>query len=437
MLKTYTFLFLLIASLVQSQSIDTVKLDKYFSALEKNNKFMGSVALLKEGKIVYQKTIGFSDVENKVKPTADTKYRIGSISKTFTATLIMKAVEEEKIKLEDTLDKFFPEVKNADKISVENLLNHRSGIHNFTDDALYMMYNTQPKSRKEMLDIIVASGTDFEPNEKSAYSNSNYVLLSYLLEDIYKKTFSEIVKEKIVTPLALNNTFFGEKINPKNNEANSYRYTGKWIKSTETNMAIPMGAGGIVSTPTDLTLFADALFNGKLISKKSIATMMQIKDSYGLGLFQIPFNTKISYGHTGGIDGFTSVFSYFPEDKISFAMVSNGSNYNTNNISITLLKAVYNIPFDIPSFKTFKVAEEDFKSYVGVYASTQIPLKITITNQNNTLIAQATGQPSFPLEATEKHKFKFDVAGVVLEFSPEKNQMILKQGGGIFTFTKE
>lgn len=115
----------------------------------------------------------------------------------------------------------------------------------------------------------------------------------------------------------------------------------------------------------------------------------------------------------------------------------NGKNFNNNHISIAVLSAVYGQPYDIPEFKTLRVSSEDLDKYSGVYSSSQIPLKITITKDNETLIAQATGQSAFPLEATGKDKFKFDQAGVVVEFNPTDRTMILKQGGGQFTFTKE
>lgn len=134
---------------------------------------------------------------------------------------------------------------------------------------------------------------------------------------------------------------------------------------------------------------------------------------------------------------FFSVFSNFSDGNISYALTSNGTNFNNNDISIAILSAVYNKPYDIPNFTTSKVTSEDLDKYLGVYSSLQIPLKITITKDNKTLIAQATGQSSFPLEVTEKNKFKFYQAGIVFEFNPIENSMILEQGGGQFVFTKE
>lgn len=429
-----TFLFIPIGI---SQSLDTLKLNDYFKSLDSNNKFMGSVALMKNGAIVYTNQIGYAAIDTKQKPNQNTKYRIGSISKTFTAVLIFKAIEEGKLALEKTLNNYFPSVKNSNLITLSNLLNHRSGIHNFTNDSEYFEYNTKSKSEKEMLSIISKFDSEFEPNSKSEYSNSNYVLLSYILEKTYHKTFSEILKEKIIDPIHLKNTFFGGEINLKNNEANSYSFKGKWAKQTETDTSIPLGAGGIVSTPSDLLQFSEALFNYKIITKNSLSKMEKIEGKFGMGLFKIPFYDKYSFGHTGGIDGFTSVFGYFPKEKYAFALTSNGTNYNNNNISIALLSVLFNRPFKIPTFKTYELKAEDLNKYLGIYSSPSFPLKISITKSEKVLMAQATGQPAFGLNATKKDTFEFAQAGIILEFDPKKNQMTLKQGGGTFVLTKE
>lgn len=398
---------------------------------------MGSVALSQNGKIIYTKQIGFADIENKIKPDENTKYRIGSISKTFTAILIFKAIENKKLNLNDKLDKYFPKIKNSTQITISNLLNHRSGIHNFTDNEDYLKWNTEKKTENQLIDIITKGGSDFEPDSKAEYSNSNYVLLSLILQKIYKKDYAKLLTEKIVKPIGLKNTYFGKPTNIKDNECYSYSFKGDWTKEAETDMSIPLGAGAIVSTPSDLTIFADALFNEKIVSSKTLEQMKTLKDNYGMGLFQIPFGKKIGYGHNGGIDGFTSVMYHFADNNVSMALTSNGTNFENNNISIALLSAIYDKPYEIPTFKTFDITTEDLDKYLGVYASTQIPLKITITKNDKTLIAQATGQPSFALDATEKDKFKFDQAGVVLEFNSAEKKMILKQGGGTFNFTKE
>ena len=432
-----TALFLTLGQIGFSQNLDKTKLDNYFNALEQNNKFMGSVAVSKNGEIIYIKSIGFADIENKVKATENSKYRIGSISKSFTTVLILKAVEQKKLNTNQTIDKWFPTIKNAKKITVNHLLSHRSGIHNFTDDKDYLTWNTQPKTEKEMIEIIAKGGSDFNPDSKAEYSNSNFVLLTYILEKTFTKSYSDLLQEFIVKPIGLKNTYVFGKINPSNNECKSYSFSGSWKTETETDFTVPLGAGAITSTPSDLTKFADALFSGKLLTNESLEIMKTIKDGYGIGLFQIPFYKSVGYGHTGGIDGFSSIYSYFSDDKISYALISNGTNINNNDISIAVLSAIYDKPYEIPVFTTFTLTSEDLDKYLGVYASKQIPMKITISKDGNTLIAQGTGQPAFPIEATEKDKFKFDQAGAKFEFKPTAKTMILFQGGGQINFTKE
>ncbi|WP_435623773.1 serine hydrolase domain-containing protein [Flagellimonas sp.] len=439
MIKTLftTILLLTIGQIGFAQDLNKTKLDSYFNALEKNNKFMGSVAVSKNGEIIYKRSIGWADVENNSKATENTKYRIGSITKSFTAVLVLKGVEEKKIDLNQTIDTWFPTVPKAEKITVKHLLYHRSGIHNFTNDPDYLTWNTQPKSESEMVEIIANGGSDFEPDSKAEYSNSNFVLLSYILERTFAKSYAELVQEHIAQPIGLTSTYVFKGINTNANECKSYKFLGSWKEEPETHYTIPLGAGAITATPSDLTQFSDALFGGKLLKPESLELMKTIQDGFGAGLFQIPFYSSIGYGHTGGIDGFSAVYSHFPADNISYALTSNGTTMNNNAISIAVLSAVYDRPYEIPVFTTYDLTAEDLSQYVGVYSSEQIPLKITITQDGNTLIAQGTGQPAFPLEATDKDEFKFDQAGAKFQFNPTEKTMVLFQGGGQITFTKE
>jgi CubicO group peptidase (beta-lactamase class C family) len=431
---------LLIGILCQSglaQEFDKTKLDLYFDALEANNKFMGSVAVSRNGSIIYSRSTGYADFENKIKADDNSRYRIGSISKTFTTVLVMKAMEQNKLALDQTIGKYFPSIKNAGKITIENLLYHRSGIHSFTSDSAYLKWNTQPKTEKEMIDIISRAGIDFEPDTKSEYSNSNFVLLTFILEKTFNLSYAALIQEYIVKPAGLSNTSLGGKINTSKKDCKSYKYLDTWVAEPETDISIPLGAGGIVSTPGDLVKFSDALFGGKLLSSESLEKMKTVKGQYGMGIFNIPFYDRVGFGHTGGIDGFSSVFSHFSDGNVSFAMTCNGSNFNTNNISITLLSAAFNRPYEIPEFSSVVVNSEDLDSYLGVYSSLQIPIRITITRKNNTLIGQGSGQASFPLEPAGKDKFKFDQADLVMEFNPANNTMILRQAGAQFEFKRE
>lgn len=421
----------------QAQSLNTAKLDAYFDSLAANNRFMGSVAVGRKGELLYAKSIGFMDVEQQLKASEEAKYRIGSISKTFTAVLVMKAVEMKKIKLDQNIHKYFPNIENAKSITIRQLLQHRSGIANFTNQPDYLTYHTQPKSEAEMLALIVKGGSVFSPDSRAEYSNANFVLLTYLLEKVFKKPYADLLQEYIARPLGLKNTYLGGPIRVDNNECRSYRYADGWVLEPETDITIPMGAGGILSTTADLLKFSEGLFFGDLLKPESLAQMKSLRDNFGLGLFQFPFYDRFSYGHTGGIDGFTSAFSCFEQDSLSCVLLSNGSDFNNNQISLAVLSAVFGNEFTIPNMKKVKVDVAVLDGYVGVYASAQFPLKITISRDGGLLYAQATGQPTIPLEATAQDTFRFEQAGIVMLFNAAENSMTLQQGPGEYLFKKE
>ena len=433
----YLILFVLFSGTSFAQEQKFLALDSLFQILDENNRFMGSLSISENGKVAYSKTIGKAELASGKSSDNLTKYRIGSISKMFTACLIFQAIEENKLNLKENINRFFPKIANSKEITIGNLLNHRSGIHNYTNDTSYFNYYTALKSQKEMLEIIQAGGSDFKPNSKTEYSNSNYILLSFILEKIYKKSYEELLDIKIIQPLGLKNTYFGKKLELAKNECASYRFSGKWELEKETHSSVSLGAGGIVSTTEDLLFFITNLFDGKIIQTSSLEQMMKLEDGFGMGIFSVPFYDKKGFGHNGGIDGFSSFLYTFPEEKISIALTSNGSRFNNNDISIAALSACFDLPVQLPSFSKLELRSEDLDKYLGSYANSEIPIKISITKDSLSLIGQATGQPSFTLETIGKDSFEFSPAGVEIQFIPEKNLLILKQGGGEFTFTRE
>lgn len=444
-MRKMTIALLLLTTLsgvaVFAQNIDKLRLDSFFNILSEKNKAMGSVAISKNGSVLYSRAFGYSSISgNGKKPsTTDTKYRVGSVSKMFTAVMVFQLIEEGKIELATTLTKYFPNIPNADRITIANLLNHRSGLHNFTDDTAYLRWMTTAKTQEEMLAIIAGYKVDFEPDAKTAYSNSNFVILGYLIERITGDPYAKALVKRITTRAGLTNTYFGTRTAVDKNESLSFRFDGNnWLQQPETDMSIPGGAGALVSTPVDLAKFIEALFGLKLVDSKSLEQMKTINGGLGMGMFQIPFYLKKAYGHNGGIDGFVSNLAYFPEDSVAVSYCSNGVNYAFNDILIGILSIYFKTPgFAIPDFKTFAIKSADLEKYTGIYSSKQIPLKITISKEDSVLKAQATGQSSFALDAAEKDKFKFDAAGIVIEFNPEKNEFTLKQGGGVFLFSKD
>lgn len=427
-------------NVAQSQDLNLAKLDSLVDLLAMSNKAMGSVAISKEGKILYSRAIGHIGTQNGKKKPANinSKYRIGSITKMFTAVMIMQLIEEKKLTLNTPLNKFYRKIPNAKKITISHLLKHQSGIFNFTGDPEYPTYMMYPHSEKEMVSIISKPDPEFEPGTKTTYSNANYVLLGFIVQKLTKKSYQQALSERITSKLRIRNTYYGNKANLQKNEARSYKWQmNDWQIEPETDMSIPHGAGAIVSTPTDLTKFIEGLFNHKLVKESSLKQMMNMTDGLGIGMFQFPFGEKKAFGHNGGIDGFASTLGYFPDEKIAIAYCTNGQAYPMNDILIGLLSIYFNQLYNLPNFKTIEVPPASLDQYTGVYSSSQIPLKITVTKEKDALKAQATGQPAFTLEPAAKDVFKYDPSGVVMEFLPDKNQMTLKQGGGVFLFIKD
>lgn len=423
---------------VSAQDFDEARMDSYFNLLEKNQKAMGSFSLFQDGKEVYSRSIGFADVENEIRADKSTKYRIGSISKTFTAALVMQLVEEGKLGLGEKLSAYYPTVANAGEISIKQLLKHQSGLFNFTNGEDYPNWMESPKSKQELLEIIKTGGTVFEPGEKTEYSNSNYVLLTFIIEDIEGAAFQEVLQERIIKPLNLQDTYFGGDIIPSEKEALSFMKSSTWRLASETDMSVPLGAGALVSTPTDLNKFFMALFRGEVVTQASLDQMKEIENGLGIGLFRFPFHEKTAYGHTGGIDGFSAMSGYFPEEDFGISYTLNGYDISGNDISIAMLSIYFEKDYEFPEFTpVVEVAAVDLEPLTGIYGSESFPLKISVSREDTILMAQASGQSSFPLQAYAKNKFRYEMAKLTMEFLPEEDKMIFTQGGMTWELLRE
>jgi len=393
---------------------------------------MGSLTISKNGIINYQKAIGYSLISDDKKVAADinTKYRIGSATKMFTAVMIFQLIEEGKIKLDDKLKMYFPDLPNADKITIQNMLYHRSGLHDYTHDTNFPDWMNKPKSHEELLKIIKEKGSDFEPGTDVDYCNSNYLLLGYIIEKICNISYAEALKKRILFKLNLKNTYFGKPINIKNNESSSYKYAdNNWNKEKETDLSIHGGAGSIVSTPTDMVNFTDALFSKKLISEPSLAKMETIVDDYGMGMFPNKYGDKPSFGHNGRIEEFYSALWYYPNEKLSFAYCTNGIDYPRTDLIEGVLKICFNEPFSIPFAKNANNKTENLDKYLGKYSSDQIV--VTCTKEGNKLLLETRGK-AFEAEKISDNYFANVVSGYFFQFYPDKNELQIKETDNVY-----
>jgi CubicO group peptidase (beta-lactamase class C family) len=359
----------------------------------------------------------------------------------FTAAMILQLVEEGKLKLTDTLDKFVPQIPNASKVTIAQLLGHRSGIPNVRREPdPQRNVNTIPITKDEILALIAKATPQFAPDARQSYSNSGYFLLGLIVEKVGGKPYEEALKERITSKIGLKDTYTATgNIDVNKNESLTYINAGReWRTIPETHPSILFGGGSIVSTPNDLAKFIQALFDLKLISQESLNRMKTIRqgDELGLGMEPYTFAGKTFYGHAGGGDNYGSWLAYQPEEKLAVAYTTNAKVYPVKDIVSGVVDIYYNKPFQIPAFETITVSPEVMDKYVGVYSNTEVPVKFIISRQGSTLYIQPAGQSAAPLEATAENRFELTV-GVVFEFDVAKNQMIQKRGGRERIFTKD
>jgi CubicO group peptidase (beta-lactamase class C family) len=417
-----------------AQTLDKAKLDQFFDRLAEKNKAMGGLAIVKDGSVLYTRAIGYGRIGGTEKKplTMASRYRIGSITKMFTAAMILQLVEEKKLKLTDTLDKFFPQIANAQKITIAQILAHRSGIHDSVSDKnLRTSPSTAAITKDEMLALIAKGAPDFEPDAKYSYSNSGYILLGLILEKLTGKPYEEALRKKITSKIGLKDTYIATgNIDVNKNEALTYmNLGGDWKQMPETHPSLLFSAGAIVSTPNDLAKFIYALFDGKIVSSESLAAMKTMMETF-------TFAGKTFYGHTGGADNYGAWLAYLPEEKLAVAYTTNAKVYPVKNIVSGVIDIYYNKPFQIPALESVTVSPEVLDKYVGVYSTPEAPVKITITREGATLFFQPPGESAVPLEATAADKFQIEGA-VVIEFDPAKKKMTIKRRGGERVFTKE
>ena len=423
------------------QPFPASEMDAFLDHLDRHNKFMGSVAVLSGGEIVYSRAVGLADAAQEIPNTDRTRHHIGSVTKTFTATLILQLAEEGKLRLDQPLSDFFDGFPAAGEITLTEMLYHRSGLFSFTSDPEYGSWMTQPKSRGELLELMRGYEQHFEPDSRMEYSNTNYVLLGFIIEDVTGMSYQEALQARITGPLGLEDTYYGQTISTDRNESYSHSYSGGWEKLPETDMSIPHGAGALLSTPTDVVCFARALFGGELLSPAGLKTMTQLKDNFGMGLISYPYHDKTGFGHTGGIDGFQSNLAIYPEDDLYVAIAANALSWSNNGLLVALLDAWHGKPLELPDFDTVTLSAKHLQTLAGTYASSQIPLEIRFWEEDGQLMAQATGQGAFPMEPGSETRFRFDPAGLAIEFHADEagdyRSFTLFQAGMEFLFERK
>lgn len=435
MRKIFLSFFFFVCYSTSFSQIRTQQLDSLFRVLDKHSLALGSVTILKDGKTVYQNTTGlfFISSAEKIHTTAQTRYRIGSVSKVFTAVMIIQLIEEKKLTLDQKLSIYFPDLPNAGKITTSHLLNHQSGLHDYTNGTVFEGWMSKPKTQAELLQIIRDKGADFEPGTQHEYCNTNYLLLSYIIEKATGKTYEANVNTRIISKIKLTSTYMAKAINPKNNEATSYKYgNGTWNPVIETNPDIHRGAGAIVSNSNDLASFIYVLFSNKLIKKSSLEKMTTITDGYGMGLFPYDHGTVKGYGHNGRIEEFYTATRHYPEQGITIVYCTNGINFPRTDILEAIIKSCFNERIEIPFASS---VPPDLTLYPGTYEAQGMPV-VTISVQSSKLVAETQGA-RFELEPVMKNYFMHAPTGYYFEFVPSESALRIKETDNVYFLKKK
>lgn len=419
-----------------SQDI-TAKLDTLVSTYAGLHKFNGSVLVAKKGTILLDKGYGYRNATNKVLNDEKTIYQLGSVTKQFTAAIILKLQEEKKLDVKDKLSKYFPAYPKGDSITIEELLTHTSGIYNYTNNADFMAKEvTNPSNREKIMALFKDKPLDFSPGTGWNYSNSGYALLGYIIEMVANKPYEEVVRKYIFSPLQMTHSGFDFTHLKSNEKATGY------FKLDNANAApapivdssISFSAGAIYSTTDDLYRWHKALEANTILTKaEQEKAYTPVRKNYGYGWTIDSLEGKRRVGHGGGIHGFITNIARVPEDDVCIVLLSNASNETLGEITKNIFNLLYNKPYELPKERTaIKVPEAILQQYIGEY-EIRPDLHAVMSVKNGELIVAPTGQPESVIYAEKEDFFFVKEQDIQIQFTrndaKEVAGFILHQGG--------
>lgn len=433
------FLFLLLAASLRTAYAQTEKarLDSLLSYYAAQYNFNGVAFVAIKGNILLSKGYGYRDVAHKIKHDENSVFQIGSVTKQFTAEAILQLAAAGQLSLQDNLTKFFPAYPNGDKITVHNLLTHTSGIFNYTNDTVWMLKSTHA-TQDELMASFKDRPLEFEPGSKFEYSNSNYLLLGFIIEKVTGKKYEAVVRERILKPGGMTHSGFDFAGLQDKNKSIGYYVAGD--TNTEeagiVDSSVSFAAGALYSTVGDMYKWHKALQSYNLLTKDWQAkAYIPFKKRYAYGWFIDSIAGKRVIVHSGGIPGFVSYILRIEEEDMCMVLMSNymGGAVSENEMAIQVTKALYDKNFVMPKvIQDAKLDMVTINKYVGEYVLAP-GFSITISAADNKVYAQGTGQSSFEIYPESENMFYTKVVAAKIEFVKDEkgnvNKMILHQGG--------
>ncbi len=388
-----------------------------------------AVLIARDGKIVFQAGFGLADLATKTPVTPETKFRIGSVSKQFTAAAILKLAEEKKLALTDPLAKFFPDFPGGQAVTLHHLLTHTSGIHSYTDKPEFLARVTAPIEPGKLLAWFQNDPPDFAPGAGFHYDNSAYFLLGEIVGQVSGKPFPEYLRATFFEPLGMTDTGTYMNATPPPGMASGYSFAdGKLTPALDWDMSWAGGAGALYSTVGDLFRWNEALYGARVISAASLkAQTTPVKlaagvdgMNYGYGLVMSEFKRLPMIGHGGGLNGWASDLFRLPEQHCTVVVLTNAlpppPGLNPGEISRKLAEhflddEIKKLP-PLPEDKT--VNPKTFAAFAGRYDYKGAVLAVTV--EKDRLYAQLTGQPKYELSARSANEFFWKVTDAQVVF---------------------
>lgn len=414
--------------------------DLVLQRLSEPNAVGFSVGIAQQGKVLLAKGYGHADLESGASADPDTMFRIGSVTKQFTAALIVQAATAGKLTLDATLDSFVPDFPlQGKKVTIRQLLNHSSGIPNYTDIGKEWE-KVQPLelSHAELLALVAGKPFDFEPGTDWRYDNTGYYLLGMVLEKVHGKPYATSIDE-LCAQLGLSRTRYDSSRELIRNRAQGYGVeNGKTVNDEPLGMSQPGAAGALLSTGGDLVRWSMALAGGKVVDAASytmMTTPLQVagKDThYGFGLMVGEVEGQRAVMHGGGIHGFNSMLLHLPAHDLHVAVISNGERANSQKLAAAIVRTALGlqqfVAKDLPLPATLR------DQLAGTYTFADIGMKLAVTVDGDKLQAKGEGpdQSAFQLlfQGSREFRAAFDHA-VKLEWSDDGRRVTLHQGGAV------
>jgi len=388
----------------------TAKFDEYMKAVLQVDGFSGTVLIARDGKPIVSRGYGMANTELNVANTPETIFRLGSVTKQFTSMSIMMLQERGKLSVSDPICKYLGDCPDAWKpITIRNLLTHTSGITNYTGFADFAKTTVMPITTTAMADRLQKEPLEFTPGEKFAYSNSGYYLLGAIIEKVSGKLYADFLQENIFTPLGMKQTGYDDPLRIIMHRAAGYqKQAGKVINSSYMDMSVPYAAGSLYSTTGDLLIWDQALYTEKLVTKKSLEEIFtpwkgEAGYAYGWGIGKKSGHREISHG--GGIYGFATQISRFPDDHVTVIVLSNIQAAPVGIMANNLAAMVFGANYEIPKERKEIALDTTILEKLSGEYKIEPNIVITIAIEGGKLMGQLGGQSKFSLLAESETQF--------------------------------